>query len=688
MPPMPRHRPISAGRWTAPAMLACGLLPLLLPALCSKHAPAVADDVPAGGGEPTKATTDPVETYAAASDRAVQTDPRHARSANPAADLELPFRMSVELLVRDTFDLPVENARLYLAPRGAALGVVASPTDALGRLRFEFDSRGRTTEVWAVVVSRGIAEWMQLLTLRAGETFTLRTTARGEFADTTKIDRMLDRMLDGDVDESELDLLLRRAHSLGPYRGIRLPLDTEEHADAQDARLRVRRPQRRGWEPTGDHISCGRMLWLFAEMDCTTCHLASDLIAYAPLQWAADLRPGLHPSAVFRSLRSTPPDQDERRMRRERRAGRRTTLQPDDGLPATAVTGTVRLPSGQPPEPVAVAWVDAAGAVLQRSLSDEEGRYRIDVKPGELVRLRLGGGGSGLAEFEALLHPGERLERDVVLQPQPSLTGHALNEEGNPLGRWRVHFDGEDYGPSLVETDGEGQFLLTSKALRGTLALLPPGPSPCLPVLTTEAVMVPARGLRLQRPTDRSTRARLRVTPLLPAGFDPGRVELRIVQVQSGFATHMQGTGFENAFDVDDLAAGTYCGEIGSPGLGWVAFGPIQIDGRGLWDLGTVSLAPPGRAHFACLRDEDAADDRATPHPFDGAWSLIRQLPEHDLMVFPRPEEMRRTDRILTLAQGRYAVVWRNAGDAPDEVRSAAFEVRAGTTTEVVLDCR
>lgn len=569
----------------------------------------------------------------------------------PPADLSLPHRFEFELRVVDAFGLPVPDAHLFVAPEQCGFGLAPEPTDLRGRATFACRGRTLTLGLWVLVLARGIVESVRFVTLQADEPAVLCCTARGAVPESTDLEKWL---------------------AAAASEDLRLRL----HQQIQQQRSRKERAQRRGRLLRRDELDvlCGRSIFLFAAMDCIQCHVQTRVQAYRPLEFAADLLPGMHPASRFLDLRARAPGLEERRKRfRELQAPaaadwRQRMVRQHGGTLGT-VAGRVTTADGAPPGVVPVAWLDELGGLRYRSETDAAGAYAIDVPAGRPCRLVAGGGADGRAEATVVAVPGGRVDRDFVLEQPLCLRGRASDERGDPLVGWRVTFQGDpEPGAALAETREDGSFAMTLETLRGECLLWPPDADLRLPVVASGLVTAGAAEVDLQLPHDPPTRARLRLRVGLPPGHEHERVEMRVLQTATGRATHMSVGRFDDAFDLEGLPAGSYRGEVGTPGLGWAAFGPVHLDGRGLWDVGTVFLPRPG-----LLRVEVG---HGVSVPFTGVWSIWRQGPATDVRVDAEP----RGDRV-PLPPGDYALLWIDEG----RERSVAFSIVAGHETAIAL---
>jgi hypothetical protein len=186
-------------------------------------------------------------------------------------------------------------------------------------------------------------------------------------------------------------------------------------------------------------------------------------------------------------------------------------------------------------------------------------------------------------------------------------------------------------------------------------------------VLYGDEAMVDATMLTMKLDEERPIRGRLRISPVLPAGFDQARVDVRVVQVDTGRVAQMTPSGFGTEFVAEPLAPGAYRVQLGAAGLGW-SERVIYVDGRGLWDLGTVHLGAPGRVRIRAL--PGAADVLAANHAF------YRRTEATDVLV-----EYTVKEGALELGPGLHVFVWRS----PNGLRAREVTVLSGLEVELLI---
>jgi hypothetical protein len=570
--------------------------------------------------------------------------PSAIEASAPPPDLSLRHRFTLRLQVVDRYGLPVADARMFVAPRLCGFGIVDGATDARGRLEFSCSGRRDSIELWVAVMAFGTVEPLHVVTLVAGQPLPLAVAVRGRAHEPTQLVELLDA-------------------GAPPER---------LHDVAKEQRARRDAP-RQGALQRFDELDtlCGRQLLLTREIACLSCHRPSQVSAYESLRWAPKLTPSLHILARFSDLLLDPPDLTTRAPRRENRrdddAGQVQRLRQEHGQDHVGfVAGRVRAQTGEAVVGVPVAWLTADGAVRSRTHSGPDGAFRLPVGSDAPCTVVAAGGGLGRSEA-LLVAPGAgTAPHDFLLRPAMTVVGQAMDAAGAALAGWDVTFDGLDEpGSALATTGDDGSYALSHLPRSGRCLLWPKDQDLRLPVVAPDPALPDARvDLRLSVPT----RARLRVHPRLPPGYEHRKVELRIVQVATGRGAHMLVSRFDSAFELEGLAPGFYRGELGAQGLGWIEFGPVHLDGRGLWDLGPIELQLPGVVRLV--------DAGGAPPPDSFAPSFYRRRDDTDVLVRAHVLGPGRVE----LPAGDYAMLWRAGGK-----RRGSQTVRATAGEESVV---
>jgi len=577
----------------------------------------------------------------------------------PPADLSLPHAFELEVRVTDAFGLPVPDAHLFAAPPECAFGLVPTPTDARGYVQFSCRGRRPELRLWIAVLARGVIEAMQVVALDSSQPAVVAVLARGEIRESTELEKLMAAGMTEEALARFRERQQQRRQELGP---------------GSETLIRRGKLRRRD----GYDMICGRSILLFDGMACLTCHDPARVQAYHPFEFARDLSVGMHGATPFADLRRSRPNADER-TQRERRLAVRKAPDAEEWQRRLArrteqdlgrVHGQIRTPDGDSPGIVPIAWVDERGALRFRAMTDAAGRYGIELPAGNAHRLIAGGGGDGRASTYVVPVTGLDVEQDFTLERTLEIRGIATDEHGAPLSDWRVTFFNEhEPRAAMALTRDDGSFLVLPIGVAGRCLLWPRDPDLWLPVLATHVDSSNGRRLKLQLPAEPPTRAHLRLRAGLPPGFVAAAVEMRLLQVDTGFATHLIRTGFDEAFELEALPAGPYRGEVGAPGLGWVTFGPLFLDGRGLWDCGTVYLPAPGRLVLEVAQGSKS--------PLAGEFAFYRQTRDVDIEVPVHIAD----DGSVSLPGGRYALLWIDDG----EQRSMAFTIESARDTAVAV---
>ncbi|MEC7584226.1 MAG: hypothetical protein VYE77_07905 [Planctomycetota bacterium] len=536
----------------------------------------------------------------------------------------------------------------------SSFGLLPQPTNRLGITRFTCRGRRPELQLWLAAVAFGELQTMQVARLTSGQETTVVCLVEGQTRETSHLQELR-------TTEAPNEVLTQWRNR---KRSAPVEASTEQVTGQRRGQIQLR---------DADEILCGRDLMVFDELACVDCHAASEVATYLPFTLARDLLAKMHPAAVFTDLQTGRPGREERtnrRLRLERQQDPTRQARPPTQVVRAVVQGNIRTPNGGNPGIVPIAWLDQDGSLIERYATDAAGHYRLALPAGETCHLVAGGGSAGRASAYVLPATGSTVRQDFALQRSLELPGVVLDTEDLPLADWRITYFSEP-GPSATSarSDNNGSFLLAPPSMTGRCLLWPSRRSLKLPVLATATVSSTGPSLQLRLSKNAPARARLRLRPGLPLGHTDKPVELRLLQMDTGFATHLVQTGVDEAFELEGLTAGFYRGELGAPGLGWVSFGPIHLDGRGLWDCGTITLPPPGRV---LIHDEAAI----WPLP-NTQFACYRQTDDTDVAA---PTELA-ADGSLSLPAGQYALLWRHG----NQLRSTSFSVRSAETTTLSL---
>src|SRR5262249_52307882 len=261
------------------------------------------------------------------------------------------------------------------------------------------------------------------------------------------------------------------------------------------------------------------------------------------------------------------------------------------------VWGMVTTADGKPAFGVPVAWLQD-GELRMRVFTDADGRYDLRLPVGVACTLTCAGGSKGSATVTTVAVANGLVRSDLHLDLPLPLRGSALDDRGDPLVGWRVEFDDGSAADTLATTREDGGFELAGPERAGRLLLWPPDLDLRLPVLISDLVLPGAMPVQLRLSVQTPARSRLRVRPVLPAGHERARVELRLLPIHPGRGAFFVRTGTDEGFDLEGLASGPYRVEIGAQGLGWMSVGPLWLDGHGLQPLGALRFPVPGSVHL------------------------------------------------------------------------------------------
>jgi hypothetical protein len=581
-------------------------------------------------------------------------------------DLALPHEFTLRVIVRDPFGLPIQDARLYLAPENAALTLWPDATDARGILEAKAFGRATRLRVIAAVSAYGRVEPMQSLVLDAGVTSTAMFVASGKPHEP----------------EALLELLLQEEGDLqqATARATERVLANGRRTESATRQGKVRR--RDEFEAL-----CGRTLLLYSGMRCRNCHDAAMAAHYDAFASAPTLRESLHPRGVFSDLRSRESvhrgdreDRDPDRLRIDlddlRKRLERT---PRDAAKSKAIassslgafTGIVRDASGAPVRGAAVAIVMPDDSVRARTTTDGEGRYQMAAPadgPCELIAI---GMGLGRERASTTASPFSTTTQDFTLRARSRLLGSMRDEPGEPLVRARIELEAPEFAHAQVAwTDEGGAFAFAEL----------PGPSRCLvwapdgdlrlPVLASPTWIPDAQDANLRLSEAAPQRARIALTPKLPELLANARVSIRIVQLDTHRGAHLAPREGKGGLAIEGLMAGPYRIEAGVEGGGFVTLPDVYVDGRGEWNLGVLEWPEPGIVRIRSQSNARARKDRRI--------EFWRQREDTDVRTEPRWIDAERG----ALPAGRYAVLWVRADGARMQ---GALTIESGRTAEFTL---
>ncbi|MEQ1633204.1 MAG: carboxypeptidase-like regulatory domain-containing protein [Planctomycetota bacterium] len=598
------------------------------------------------------------------SETTVRTDTTPAAARREPADLVLPYAFTLHVQVLDLYSLPVPDARVFVAPTRCALALWPEPTDGSGKVTIQCQGRRSELSVFVSVLAYGIAEPLRLVTLKSDVATTCSIVSRGRAHEPTALLQMIERD-GGDVAQAVARASERKM----------LFESNQKRMDVRQGSVRRRDEY---------DTLCGRTLTLFTFIECTFCHEPSLAQSYAPFGSARSMKPHDSSAPIFADLAvandgTAMGDTEDKPSPPARKRGTRkvvneleTALTREFGSTRIgSVTGIVRNEAGAPQPGVQVVWQATTGLVRNRAETDAEGRYRIGLPTTGACTLLACSIGLGRDQALVAAVPMGVVHQDFDLRATSFVRGTASDETGAPLQGARVEFhsDVED-GTGLAVTGSDGSFALAQLPRSGRCLLWPVDQDMHLPVFLSDSVLPDAQGVALRLPKEPPQRARLRVLPKLPLGREHSRVCIRVLQLDSGRATQLQGSSIAGGFQLEGLMAGPYRIELGAEGLGWVTLSPLHLDGRGLWNLGAVEWPSPGTLRF--LDSDSAIPVRAR------AIEFRLQRDDTDLLTDPF---WLGADSV-SLPAGEYAVIWHTA---TGEQKTAAITVEVGGNHELSL---
>lgn len=328
----------------------------------------------------------------------------------------------------------------------------------------------------------------------------------------------------------------------------------------------------------------------------------------------------------------------------------------EEAAPACIVEGTVFGEDGQPCAEVPVLAFGSGPQPLQRTRTDDQGRYRIEGLAAGDVMVRAGGDRQGLGSMPVLLTRGLH-RQDVHLQPGTCVRGMLLDAEGKPVPDATIEWHAEDGSwADSTQTDAKGAFVLANLPnLRGNVLAWAKGRDRGFPIARETGVLPGLADLALA--CDLGNGSTLTMQPTAGDGCDLMDLRLRVRSVATGVSrgisvpkrtskrTNEHGQRIENTIESvhlpwqqRHLPAGFYEVTMWLPGCGAVQLGRHWIDGESDLDLGTVPLPLPGRVHFATPSSKRPKDLHveitSLREPFDVRIDGLRAL-DTDLQLPP-----------------------------------------------------
>jgi hypothetical protein len=559
----------------------------------------------------------------------------------PDADLDHPYSFTLQVHMRGPLGLPVDDVRVFLSPEktGFSEWPVAS---SAGKVLVNWRGRSRTMRVQVAVTAWGVLQPIRSVVVEADLASNIAFTVTGRNDALTALRHAIER--GGKLDRQQMKQMMEVM-----------------------SRQKLRRKRMDSLD-----IECGRTMLEFKMHLCTECHERSFIAPYHSVSRSGTMNVGLHGQSYFEDLRRSRMrgEAAEQRMAAIEKARKQRQLEyrRKSATYRAALTGRVRLPDGSAKSGMTVAWIGATGAVLETTTTDQRGHYMLGPMAGGEQRVIVVAGPLGGADRSVSVAAKNHTVVNFTLSTNQFVVGKVLDEGGDPLKNWRVELVRDAAGwAAMTSTDATGTFAAYGVPGPVECLLWPRGKNQPFPVVSGVEALVDASPIELGLSDDHPIRGRLRVHASLPEGEDATRIDARVTQIETGRVAQMKAFGFANEFVLEPLSAGMYRVQIGSPGLAW-ATRDVHVDGRGLWDMGGVFLAAPGRVRIVQL--PGAPDLMQYPHAF------YRRTEAVDVHVDYQP-----SGDVLLLAPGKHVLVWQATG----EVRSREFEVISGAEVDVPI---
>ncbi|MFK7741452.1 MAG: carboxypeptidase regulatory-like domain-containing protein [Planctomycetota bacterium] len=570
------------------------------------------------------------------------------------ADLAHPYAFSLQVQFVDVYGGPVREALVFAAPDECGFCRASSRSDARGRVLLAWQGRAETMRVRVAGLAYGVMQSMRLVELRAGQLKTLCIPVEAERRDPATMLRDVAR--DG----------------------------TERNAwRRKQMKSVVARARSGAGDQSVDELDvlCGRTMLMFRSFDCLECHDASRVRPYRLLANAGEMRASLHPFARFSDMRRTKADSEELRVRRAKRYRELKDAASHESRPAgggeAVLAGTVIGADGEPAGGVPISLVDAEGSVLRSTRANARGQYRLPSLPAGQQRFVAGGMRHGQCDAYVAIPSRGTVPWDPLLVRSGEVQGYLVGLPPHQLAGMRVELvrrEGDWAGFAQVDDDG---FFRTFSVPGPVDCLVWPqqGQGTALPVHHGVSSLIDAGPVRITLHAELPMRARFRVhiglpeQPARPADQAEAIIDARLIQHDSGRLVLLDALGFEDALVAEPLAAGGYTLEVGTAACGWVRSERVQLDGRGLWDLGRINLPKPGRIRLLAADGPDRS----------AGWGLSFYRRTESVDIHEHAHWI--DARTCSVPAGRHVVVWRDG----DRLRAHEVIVRSDELIELAL---
>ena len=522
--------------------------------------------------------------------------------------LEHPFGYLLRCRVVDRDGLPVEGARLAMAPPGCAMNRWPERTAADGTATLHWRSRLTRLRMTIGVVGDDLAQGLRQLDLEAG------------------------------VDAG---LVLLGETQRRNYRLV----SSQKAGEALSFVLVAAGCPGQGGETA---------------QDCRTCHADTPFVR-GLFDNRLEVRAGLHPDATFADLLLPKAPQPANTGVELRAAVRTLTgrldnvsveivsgkLRVEGGASAPAsgtVTGTVFGEDGKPVAGATVIWSTVPDQPRNRARTGKDGTFRLEEVPAGQVEVRAGGRDGGIGRALVQVAAGVETPASVHLRRGATIRGRATGKDGAPLEGWRVEYEGLDvpWNDTAV-VQKSGAFELPNLPGGAGRLLLWPKDQPKLPVAIEPSALPDSGEILFDLGKLGEPAGGLRLRCHVPAELGPIHAEVRVFQQDTGRGAPMAQTK-DGAFVLERLREGFYRLEVGAESVGWIDLGQQWVAGGGLTDLGTVRAAEP-----ATLR----VTSQTPGKPFE----LYQRRGDGDVRVAPDVG----AEGELRLPAGRWLALWRDA---------------------------
>jgi 5-hydroxyisourate hydrolase-like protein (transthyretin family) len=342
-----------------------------------------------------------------------------------------------------------------------------------------------------------------------------------------------------------------------------------------------------------------------------------------------------------------------------------------DPRPQRAVTGIVHGVDGKPAAKVPVMLLDSGPQPLQRTQTDDDGRFRLEPLAAGQYTVRAGGGDQGLASVPAAVAEfGSVLETTVALQLHQGLSvrGYARDQAGQPVAEAEVEWRAADGSwVDFTSVQPDGSFVLCNlPTTTGSLVLLAKDaglPLAYLPTVLADSgvlllTVAPAGGSALHGEA--------------VAGDTAAPPRLRLWHADTGFGRDVPRPEAPRAPLLVGLLAGCYDVVASRDDCRGRPLGRYCVDGAAPLDLGRVELPEPAELAFT-IADELQPETEA-----ERQVELLALQPDADVRI----ELGAPAAATLRLPAGDYALLWRRRGGG---LGSHRFQLHPGRSTTVGL---